>query len=270
MKKFILSGLLVVACCVVAMGQSAKTDTLKYREFIGTALYGYMNGGSDLYYEYGFKKLAVADLNYTFRTSAGEPVTEKYTVEAYETELPAGAFGLYSIHVNKFLKRDQYGFDCLTNYQLQGCFANTYLSIVFENPTEQAREGAVQLYKKYQEQAAGEKYELPMPVRDRLLATQEDGVSGRIKFIQGPIALNNSAQDLYPLLEGVENFELWMIDHTDEQGRFLYRALVFFRTAEAAQKFREQHNGREIAGFLPVQVNDPEGSVVEVILTEAV
>lgn len=310
MTQVLISGLLMAACCVaggpqISIGTSqgmfapaadlaGQTDTLKHREFVGTALYGYMNGGSDLYYEYGFEKLRVTELNYSFIASDGQPVTEKYTVEAYKTASPTGAFGLYSIHVNKYLQRDVFGYDCLTNYQLQGCFSDTYLSIVFENPTGQAREGALQLYNTLRMQAIGVKYELPAQVRERLLVPEratgasqtgqtsglppekqtaesfrKNEVSGDIKLIQGPIALNNSAQDLYPLFDSSEAFELWLTDYIGPQGELVYRALVYFKTPEHAQTFFRENNGRKLSGdFAPVQLKEPEGNVVEIILNQ--
>ena len=36
----------------------------KERTFVGTGLYGFMNGGSDLYLEYGFEKLTTRDIKY--------------------------------------------------------------------------------------------------------------------------------------------------------------------------------------------------------------
>lgn len=230
---------------------SLATETLTRKNFKGTALYGFMNGGSDLYYEYGFKELDVTELNATFAFN-GTPVTEKYTVEIYKMETPQGAFGLYSTHVHKFLDRDQFGlFNCITNYQLQSCIAAEYISIVFENPTAQAREGALLLYKNYLSRLQNPmKFTVPEIVTAKL----GESLSGRLKLIQGQIALNNSAQDLYPLFEGFTTFNVWFTDDFEGE-KIAYKAVIQFPTADDAQRFAKKNAGSKISDdFAPAVI----------------
>ncbi|MEG0519197.1 MAG: DUF6599 family protein [Bacteroidales bacterium] len=227
------------------------TEILTKKNFKGTALYGFMNGGSDLYYEYGFKELDVTQLNATFIFN-GALVTEKYTVEIYKMETPQGAFGLYSTHVHKFLKRDQYGFfDCMTNYQLQSCVAAEYISIVFDNSTAQAREGADLLYKNYLNQL---QEPIKFAVPEIVTAKLGESLSGRLKLVQGQIALNNSAQDLYPLFEGFTTFNVWFTNEFEGEELF-YKAVIQFPTADDAQKFAKKNAGSKISDdFAPAVI----------------
>ncbi len=58
---------------------------LEVRRFEGERLFDYMDGGAELYYEYGFRRLWVRD----YRSEEGE-----LRAELYEMEDPQGAFGL--------------------------------------------------------------------------------------------------------------------------------------------------------------------------------
>ncbi len=258
---------------IIALGAQDKTEVLKQRNFKGTALYGYMNGGSDLYYEYGFKELDVTELEFTFYNDEDSLVKEKYTVEVYKMESAPGAFGLYSVHVNKFLRRDIFGFDCLTKYQLQGCILDRYISIVFENPSASAAEGALRIYRQYLDSAANAvKFSIPQMIKERLLyslqnGAQNTGVSGRIKFIKGMISLNNSAQDLYPVFDGFDEFGLWITEDTDERDKTVYNAVALFPSEEIREAFYNRNNGITVSGdFAPLKLERLSGNAVFITL----
>jgi len=98
----------------------------KDRTFEGTALYGYMNGGSDEYLQYGFQCLRVLTL---------EADGHEYEVEIFRMDTPENAYGIYSQHVFKPLREDslpQADHDALSNYQLQAVKGAFYISIVFQ------------------------------------------------------------------------------------------------------------------------------------------
>lgn len=61
------------------------TRGLEVRSFEGEDLFDYMDGGAELYYEYGFRRLWVRD----YRSEG-----EELRAELYEMEDPEGAFGL--------------------------------------------------------------------------------------------------------------------------------------------------------------------------------
>ncbi|MFC1477733.1 DUF6599 family protein, partial [candidate division KSB1 bacterium] len=58
------------------------------QEFEGEDLWEYMNGGAEIFHEYGFKQIAVQD--YSFKDD------KSIIVEIYEMDLPAGAYGIFS------------------------------------------------------------------------------------------------------------------------------------------------------------------------------
>jgi len=104
----------------------------KDRTYIGTALYGYMNGGSDEYYEYGFQCLRVLTIS-----SGGHD----YTVELFRMDTPENAQGIYLQHTFKPLRENAMelaDYDFLSKYQLQAVCGPDYISIIFEDGPEAA------------------------------------------------------------------------------------------------------------------------------------
>lgn len=92
------------------------------RIFNGQALFGYMDGGAELYLEYGFKGASITDLNIG---------NINYKVEIFKMKGPEEAFGIFS--VSRFNCRstpDISGFTCQTKYQLQVCRGPFYISII--------------------------------------------------------------------------------------------------------------------------------------------
>jgi len=58
------------------------------QEFAGEDLYTYINGGAEIYQEYGFRRVVVQD----YENAAGKSVS----LEIFEMETPAAAFGIFT------------------------------------------------------------------------------------------------------------------------------------------------------------------------------
>lgn len=58
------------------------------QEFIGEDLFTYIDGGAEIYLEYGFRRIVVQD----YRSSAGKSVS----LEIFEMETPAAAYGIFT------------------------------------------------------------------------------------------------------------------------------------------------------------------------------
>lgn len=92
------------------------------RVFNGTSLFGYIDGGAELYLEYGFSAVSTTEIYYLGRY---------YKTEIYKMTGPEEAFGIFS--VTKFRCLDMpplSGFTCRSKYQLQICKGPYYISII--------------------------------------------------------------------------------------------------------------------------------------------
>jgi len=78
-----------------------STDSLEVtreRFFEGPGLFGFMNGGAELFLEYGFLQLLEQRLTYQ-----GIPFIAEY----YLMNSPQNAYGIYSVHAFKCIRADK-------------------------------------------------------------------------------------------------------------------------------------------------------------------
>lgn len=208
--KNILWGLVTFICTTVSAQNTPEVT--RERVFVGKALYGFMNGGSDLYYEYGFEKLTAREVTY---------MGEEFTVDVYQMATPEDAFGIYSILVFKCLRADSLGsFDCQSKYQLQVVYGNEYISVVFSSGSAKAKKAADQLMRLY----ASKVESIPPSIPDQLSFVPKP-YSGVLKLLKGPLAIANVYPELATYMKGIKNCSIWLVEKEN-------RALFTFSSAE--------------------------------------
>lgn len=198
MLKTALSWMFFILITASLQGQSDAYSILRERDFKGEALYGFMNGGSDLYLEYGFQELRALEIEYK---------DEEYSVEIYEMTTPEEAFGIYSLHTFKCVAADTiFGVDCHSRYQLQCVFDNYYISVVYQKLVSEVKNDGVALLKlllndyKFRVSVIDIPDELDYPF---------EKISGNIKYFKGKLGLNNGALDLVAYFDGLEPYSIW-------------------------------------------------------------
>lgn len=211
-KNYLLFALTLLSVVSTSLFGQSQLDTtlLKHRQYEGEGLYGFMNGGSDLYYEYGFEFLKVENIKFE---------GFEYQLEEYRMSSPLNAFGIYSIHVFKPLKVDYLlhkgsslvGFDCLSKYQLQAAFGNIYFSIVF-NDGEIAAAGAekllLALVSKYS-QPSLEESAFPSFIPSEITKFGTP-FSGKLQFAAGPLGLSSANEDAPSLFDETGTSGVWL------------------------------------------------------------
>jgi hypothetical protein len=92
------------------------------RMFNGTSLFGYIDGGAELYLEYGFDIVSVTESEY---------LGGKFKTEIYRMKGPEEAYGIFSISKFRCLGNPPVSsFTCHTRYQLQVCKGPFYINII--------------------------------------------------------------------------------------------------------------------------------------------
>ncbi len=186
--------------------KGTEPEIVRDRTFVGGALYGFINGGSDLYLEYGFKELRAVDVSY----KGGN-----YSVELYEMGSPEDAFGIYSLHTFNFFKSDTLFFaDCYSKYQMQCVKGRFYLSVVYDTPCDTADMNAVELARYFIPENDFSEAVIP-----ELIAAETGRLSGNLKMVKGDISVMNVPRQLAAFVEGVNNYNLWVADTTNKGDR---------------------------------------------------
>ena len=224
MKLFIrIIFLCILFPLTLSAGNNDNITVKRERVFTGKGLYGFMNGGADLYLEYGVKKLTTRELVYQ---------DEEYTLDIYEMPTPEDAFGIYSVHVFKCIQTDiNSEINCLSSYQLQKVVGNCYVSLVFISGSEKARTNANELLLQYTSDIEGEKVVFPKQI------AVSEVYSGVLKFLRGPISLSGAQFSLSTLLQGVPFTGVWLVPTEKEDEN---QALILFENAETMISVREK------------------------------
>jgi len=214
----------------IVMSQLLTGDQLpglkieKETTYDGTSLYGYIDGGSTLYFEYGFDRLTVQEMVF---------LNEKLTIEYYRMKTCKAAFGIYSINTFQCASSDQQGMiNCENQYQNQLFAGHHYLSVVNTTGTQKARNASSLLIKRLKE---------IIPLEEGLLlpeqiSTHSGQLTGTVKFINGELGLQNGLPDWSNYFEGMNSFELWMRQIPSE-GKDFKKVVIAFSNPAALETF---------------------------------
>lgn len=151
------------------------------RHFEGEALYEYIDGGAEIYHEYGFKRVTIQD----FVDATGKSVS----VEVFEMTSSESAYGIYTFKTHPGGKRVPVGTDALlADYYLNFWKGNILVTLTGFDETPETREGLVVLAKgidaKIDLSGNGPRIVSFLP--------KEDFVSQSVKYFRGILGLRNS------------------------------------------------------------------------------
>jgi len=202
---------------LLAGQSSSDVKVERERVFTGKGLYGFMNGGSDLYLEYGFHKLTTRDVQYK---------DESYTIDIYEMSSPENAFGIYSLHTFKCMRADTLNFfNCLSAYQYQAVIDNNYISIVFQSGSQKARKNADKLLSLYINSINAKRIAIPSEFINEL------PYSSSVKYLVGNLSVSNAQPSLLDWLKDINFTGIWL------KGK---NALIYPTDNENMKKLRER------------------------------
>lgn len=234
----------------------------------GNSLWGYMDGGADLYLEYGFEGLLVQEINY--RGSA-------IKCEIFKMKDALAAFGIFSVqrhNCNQY--QDMADFHCVNNYQLQLVRGNYYLSLINSTGDSMARKTAAE--------AADwlckliEKQEIAFP-EDPLFHDKQNLI-----FLKGKISLGNVYPEALSYLENIQDYSMWIVPSLKKQEPVI--SCILFNRPEDMQEYagaafpqqelnqtvqKKQKNGgiffaRKVDDYQVLQVDGKAGKELKKIL----
>ena len=217
-----------------AAGWSKDRGLLRYT---GEDLFHYINGGAEIYHEYGFKEVIVQDF---------KKDSHSLSVEIFEMTDPQSAYGIYSF------KRSPEGIPPGTKSEgsLEGYYLNMWksrylITITGFDEERQTIEGLKDFAKAIEVKIKTEKDTKP----DLLQKLPEKAlIAGSEKYFRGNLGLYNSypfcRQDIFGLSEGVkgsyeEGYDIFII-RPDENLRSVDR---FERAKEYFLKEEKYTNG---------------------------
>ncbi len=180
----------------------------------GESLWGYIDGGADIFMEYGFQSMLVQELTWN---------NEKLKLEVYRMQTPEGAFGIYSTSVIKCLQRDTLNAsDCVSRFQYQLAYGNFYITITSESGSAAARQLFFPIARIIMQKNPQTMLKFPgIFTQGRLLEYRKNLV-----YLQGSLGLQNSLFPWQDLFLGV-HFGMFAITVPDPEADIFFARITF-------------------------------------------
>lgn len=227
MKRFFLCCISILFFAANIFGEEPQLK--RERVFTGDGLYGFMNGGADLFLEYGVKSLINRDLSYK---------NEDFTIDIYEMPTPEDAFGIYSMHIFRCQQADTLDMiDCFSPYQMLAVIENLYISIVYPSGSSHAQSIATELIPMYISADKSIVPDFPAAFLPKL------PLSGNIKYLRGPLSVSSASSDLSSILQNISYDYVWF---TGDRKNKSYQAVIQFTSQTEKEKIKKLMDTSEI------------------------
>jgi hypothetical protein len=218
------------------------------QQYAGDDLYLYINGGAEIYHEYGFEQVISQD----YSSKQGKSIS----IELFEMSGPESAFGIYSFKSSALGKELSIGDGAgLEDYYLNFWKGKYLITLTGFDADKETVLGLKQIAEAID---ARIKSEASVPKLVKMLP-EEGLIKPGIKYFKGPLALMNSfkffPEENFPLQEGVRG------DYAAGHSVFIFKyesidkGLKAFREVKekfindsAFQGFKEQ-GGRSFSGL---------------------
>lgn len=206
----------------------AKISSL--RTFNGPSLFGYINGGAELYLEYGFEFASTAEIEY---------MGSRYKTEIFGMTDPEAAFGIYS--VSKFrcpASPDISEFTCQNKYQLQICKGSYYISIINRTGSSTDSVASINIGKAIAGKIADKKVDFGSFLQD----TGTLNLNNNLILVRGKLGIVNGSPDLEDYFNGLKDYTALIVTGTGKK-----TVSVRFGNAGAFTEFLEMHDLKELS-----------------------
>jgi hypothetical protein len=198
--------------------------------FTGESLWGYMNGGADIYLEYGFDRMRVEEF------SRGEEIIK---LELFKMDDPIAAFGIYSIKTFKCLNNNLLmESDCLNKYQYQLLIGDYYIQLIDESGSGESEQTMVTIAEKVLNKLEPADLELPL----KYLTDTLNIPLSEIKMVSGPVGVLNKMTLLEDYLKNVEGYKVFSAKK-NIQGTSVNLYEIVFSNEEMRNKFLKNLQG---------------------------
>jgi len=192
----------------------------------GDALWGLIDGGADLYLEYGFDKLLLQEIEWR---------GIKFRIEFYRMNDEKSAFGIYSVSQYKCDKNDILTkFICITPYQIQSALGKIYVSVANDKGNNEAEKLSLQLFNNILSGTTETLFDIP----DYFNKDFFKPFVNNLKFIKGKLGLQNGFPAWSDLFDQFRNFEIYVLPF--EKGKeYTYTSQIKFESENDFLRFKE-------------------------------
>lgn len=188
--------------------------------FNDSSLWGHINGGADLYLEYGFVQLKTQNLMFQ-----GNMIN----IEGYLMKDEAAAYGIFSAsHLNCQKRSNTYRYTCLNRQQVQFVRGRLYYSITSSKVNPGATEACEKVASILLTRIDAVDF---VPAKILSEGVLKEGLIN-LKLIRGTLGFQNAYPDWQDKFDGFQNVEVQLIPFDFPQGTFTASMLEFSSEAD--------------------------------------
>jgi len=211
--------------------------------YSGESLYGYIDGGADLYLEYGFVKLYVNEYSWN---------NESVKAEIWVMNDGPSAYGIYALSHNSCLMWNSLStFSCISRYQVTVSDGPLFISVSNSSGGSAAQGICAEIARKIAEKNPQEIWYMPPLLQSGKLGDYKNS----IRYFKGPLGVQNGIPVMTDLLADLD-FEMYSLTIDDPGSASMIARLVFpSNTAVKTFLARAQLNSIDISSE-PVQVSN--------------
>lgn len=174
------------------------------KTYTGASLFGYMNGGAELYREYGCKGAWIGELEYK---------GSSFKIELFKMIGPEEAFGIYSVSRYQCKSNPPLApFACHTPYQLQLCKGQYYINIINNTGNKNDSLAALHIGKAIADRIT----EKSADVGSYLPGIPTEIVNREAMLVKGELGLMNGAPDLAACFDALKGYCAVILQSSDD------------------------------------------------------
>lgn len=206
-----------------------KAAAISNKIYSKNSLWGYINGGADLYLEYGFENLYLQHIRLHNRN---------YKIEFYEMTDPNAAFGIYSVSTHHGRNIDSLPLtNCVMPYQIQVIWDKYYISIINEKGTPDEQSDCMVflniIIRKVNKPTC---YSIPAIFTDSLYISHRNN----LKFIKGMLGLQNGYPVWCERMESFNHYQMFILPVQADSHSFTASVISFTDSADMRRFYTQE------------------------------
>ncbi len=202
----------------------SELKILQEESYNGNSLWGYIDGGADLFLEYGFENLLVQEVILN---------NCRFKIDFYKMKNEKSALGIFSVSTfncsNETLPID---FFCISKYQVQFALKEYFISIA----NEVGDSTSLSLSKKMAENIISKIGKADFQFQNIYSSPQLLSYKNKIKFFNGILGLQNGLPDWEDYFESLNEYKLFVLKYSDND-HYTYLAQIEFNRETDMKKF---------------------------------
>ena len=183
----------------------------------GKGLYGFIDGGAEIYLEYGFLRLALQKV---------EEHGEDFSVEISQMRDSSAAFGIFSISQHRCVTVDSLiNTSCISRFAVQFAAGPYYVRVVNSTGSERASASGLVLARAIVRHISDERMRFPSVFH----AAPFQQFRPRMKYAVGRLGIQNGCPEWSEYLDGLDPFQIFILPIDSPEGSSFVATLHFTR-----------------------------------------